>query len=66
MNTISDTLKKKKTEIVEKISMIDNENNSMKDSITINDEKKLELQTELTKIDNFLTRESELDALFTN
>ena len=63
-----DTLKNKKVELEEKISIIDSELASMENSISISETKKTELQTELSKINTFLTKvlakESEFDALF--
>jgi len=66
MDTISKTLKAKKSELEGKISFVDSEISSL-DTATIQaKENKIALQAELTKIDNFLTKESELDALFSN
>jgi len=64
MNTISDTLKKKKAELQDQILMIDSEIDSMDSSKIICQERKAILYSELEKINTFLTKESELDAIF--
>lgn len=66
MDTISETLKEKRADLFDEISVVDSEINSLETSLTQAKDKKTLLESKVSKIDSFLTKESELDALFNN
>ena len=64
MDTISETLKEKRGDLVDEINNVDSEINSLEISLTQAKNKKTLLESKVSKIDSFLTKESELDAVF--
>ena len=63
MDTISETLKEKRGDLVDEINNVDSEINSLEISLTQAKNKKTLLESKVSKIDSFLTKESELDAV---